>query len=239
MTSGKFDEEFRRMSTIGRQVHQARLLCNESFSATNEREGSEIATEIVRAMNEADVRVVFVTHLYEFWPLPRAAPREHAVPPRRARQRRESPVPHHRGRAAPDELQRRPLSANVRSRDHGGCAEQRRRAAAGSAPSEHANTRAPSAGAVDSALVSTVGPAADRPVLWHRGRSADLTSPEPSRAPSWTRGAQLCFLSSGSTRPRTAPDPLFEKALRPCLGAGACATPRGRVLEPVGTFQEQ
>ena len=73
--------------------------------------------------------------------------------------------------------------------------------------------------------MSTVGPAAHRPVLWHRGPSAGLTGPEPSRAPSWTRGAQL-LLSSGSTRPRTAPDPLFEKALRPCPGAGACATPR-------------
>jgi hypothetical protein len=73
--------------------------------------------------------------------------------------------------------------------------------------------------------VSTDGPAAHRPVLWHRGPSAGLTGPEPSRAPSWTRGAQL-LLSSGSSRPRTAPDPLFEKALRPCMGAGACATPR-------------
>ena len=42
------------------------LLFNESFAATNEREGSEIATQIVRALLEKDIKVFFVTHLYEF-----------------------------------------------------------------------------------------------------------------------------------------------------------------------------
>jgi DNA mismatch repair ATPase MutS len=41
------------------------LLCNESFAATNESEGSEIAREIVRPLTEGGVRVLFVTHLYE------------------------------------------------------------------------------------------------------------------------------------------------------------------------------
>ncbi len=41
------------------------LLCNESFASTNEREGSEIAEETVRAFVDAGVRVVFVTHLYD------------------------------------------------------------------------------------------------------------------------------------------------------------------------------
>jgi DNA mismatch repair ATPase MutS len=40
------------------------LLCNESFASTNEREGSEIAHQIIRALTEAGIRVVFVTHLY-------------------------------------------------------------------------------------------------------------------------------------------------------------------------------
>jgi DNA mismatch repair ATPase MutS len=67
MTSGKFDEELRRMSAISKEIRpQSLLLCNESFSATNEREGSEIATEIVRAMTGGGVKVVFVTHLFEF-----------------------------------------------------------------------------------------------------------------------------------------------------------------------------
>jgi len=41
------------------------LLCNESFASTNEREGSEIARQIVRALLEVGVRVVFVTHMYD------------------------------------------------------------------------------------------------------------------------------------------------------------------------------
>ena len=42
------------------------LLFNESFAATNEREGSEIAGQIVRALLERRVKIFFVTHLYEF-----------------------------------------------------------------------------------------------------------------------------------------------------------------------------
>lgn len=42
------------------------LLFNESFAATNDREGSEIARQIVSALLEKGVKVFFVTHLYEF-----------------------------------------------------------------------------------------------------------------------------------------------------------------------------
>lgn len=67
MTSGKFDEELVRMSDIVDQITPGSMvLFNESFSATNEREGSEIARQIVCALMEQRVRVVFVTHLYEF-----------------------------------------------------------------------------------------------------------------------------------------------------------------------------
>ena len=66
MTSGKFDEELARMSQIVRAIDRnCLLICNESFSATNEREGSQIADEFLRAMADICVRVVFVTHLYE------------------------------------------------------------------------------------------------------------------------------------------------------------------------------
>ena len=41
------------------------LLCNESLAATNEREGSEIARQVVNAMLEADVKVMFVTHMFD------------------------------------------------------------------------------------------------------------------------------------------------------------------------------
>ncbi len=42
------------------------MLLNESFAATNEREGSEIARQITCALLERRVKVCFVTHLHEF-----------------------------------------------------------------------------------------------------------------------------------------------------------------------------
>jgi hypothetical protein len=66
MTSGKLDEELARMSDIAETITPTGLLlCNESFASTNEREGSEIARQIVRAMVEAQVKTFFVTHLYD------------------------------------------------------------------------------------------------------------------------------------------------------------------------------
>jgi DNA mismatch repair ATPase MutS len=66
MRSGKLDEELDRMSRIVDTLRpSALLLCNESFASTNEREGSELARQILRALRESDVRVVFVTHLTE------------------------------------------------------------------------------------------------------------------------------------------------------------------------------
>ena len=66
MTSGKLDEELRRMSDIASGVtSHALLLCNESFASTNEREGSEIGRQVIRALTESAVRVIFVTHLFD------------------------------------------------------------------------------------------------------------------------------------------------------------------------------
>lgn len=66
MESGKLDEELGRMSTIVDSIRpDSLILFNESFAATNEREGSEIARQIVRALLEKRIRVYFVTHLYE------------------------------------------------------------------------------------------------------------------------------------------------------------------------------
>jgi hypothetical protein len=66
MNSGKFDEELSRMSDIvDRLAPHSMILFNESFAATNEREGSEIARQIVTALLERSVRVFYVTHLYE------------------------------------------------------------------------------------------------------------------------------------------------------------------------------
>lgn len=67
MVSGKLDEELARMSEIVDQMTpNSMLLLNESFAATNEREGSEIARQIVCALVEAGVKLFFVTHLYVF-----------------------------------------------------------------------------------------------------------------------------------------------------------------------------
>lgn len=67
MTSGKFDEELSRMNTLADMLHpHALILFNESFASTNEREGSEIARQIVTALLDSGLKVFFVTHLYPF-----------------------------------------------------------------------------------------------------------------------------------------------------------------------------
>ncbi|HEY1699943.1 MAG TPA: hypothetical protein VGG75_09570 [Trebonia sp.] len=66
MEKGKLDEELQRLSvTAGDIGPGALLLCNESFASTNEREGSEIARQIIRALTEDGVRILFVTHMYD------------------------------------------------------------------------------------------------------------------------------------------------------------------------------
>jgi DNA mismatch repair ATPase MutS len=67
MESGKLDEELSRMSEIADWITPGSLmLFNESFASTNEREGSEIAGQIVNALLERDIKVLFVTHMFEF-----------------------------------------------------------------------------------------------------------------------------------------------------------------------------
>ncbi|HUY60239.1 MAG TPA: DNA mismatch repair protein MutS [Candidatus Dormibacteraeota bacterium] len=66
LRSGRLDEELRRMSDIvDRLAPGGIVLCDESFSGTNEREGSEIARQVVRALLEAGVGVFVVTHFFE------------------------------------------------------------------------------------------------------------------------------------------------------------------------------
>ncbi len=65
MKSGKLDEELSRMSAIVDRIRPGCLmLFNESFAATNEREGSEIAGQIVDAFLERGMKVLFVTHMF-------------------------------------------------------------------------------------------------------------------------------------------------------------------------------
>jgi len=46
------------------------LLCNESFASTNEREGSEIARQIVRALVEAGITVRYSSLRPGAWVVP-------------------------------------------------------------------------------------------------------------------------------------------------------------------------
>jgi DNA mismatch repair ATPase MutS len=67
MERGKLDEELSRMNDIVDRIKPTSMaLFNESFASTNEREGSEIARQITNALVERGIKVIFVTHLYEF-----------------------------------------------------------------------------------------------------------------------------------------------------------------------------
>jgi hypothetical protein len=58
MQGGKFDEELRRMREIVDELREHSLLLgNESFAATNEREGGEIARQILSALLEKRVKI--------------------------------------------------------------------------------------------------------------------------------------------------------------------------------------
>jgi DNA mismatch repair ATPase MutS len=67
MNSGKLDEELARMNRILMSVTpNSLLLMNESFATTTEREGSQIAQNVVEALYENQTKIIMVTHLFEF-----------------------------------------------------------------------------------------------------------------------------------------------------------------------------
>lgn len=67
MTHGRLDDELARMSELIDGIDAgALLLCNESFASTNEREGSEIGREVVCALLESRIRIIYVTHQFDF-----------------------------------------------------------------------------------------------------------------------------------------------------------------------------
>ena len=67
MNSGRLDEELSRMNRIVERIGDGSLLLlNESFATTTEKEGSVIAYDIIKALNEAGVRILTVTHLLSF-----------------------------------------------------------------------------------------------------------------------------------------------------------------------------
>ena len=65
MKLGKFDEEIKRFSEIVDHITcGSRLLFNESFSSTNVNEASMIAGQIIEALLQRNISILFVTHLY-------------------------------------------------------------------------------------------------------------------------------------------------------------------------------
>jgi DNA mismatch repair ATPase MutS len=67
MKSGKLDEEMDRMNEIAGRLRRGSLVIfNESFSSTNEREGSELHRQISKALTENGVEVFSVSHLYTY-----------------------------------------------------------------------------------------------------------------------------------------------------------------------------
>ena len=67
MSSGKLDEELVRMSNIIDEIKSGDiLLSNESFSSTNDLEGSEIFGQITDGLMDSGVEVFSVTHLVNY-----------------------------------------------------------------------------------------------------------------------------------------------------------------------------
>ena len=66
LESGKLDEDLARLSEIANLIKPNTLiLFNESLSSTNEREGSEIARQIIKAFLEKNIKMFFVTHFFD------------------------------------------------------------------------------------------------------------------------------------------------------------------------------
>ncbi len=67
LSRGRLEEELRRMSDIITQLSpDSLLLLNESFASTTEKEGAQIAYNIILPLYEKGIHVMMVTHLHEF-----------------------------------------------------------------------------------------------------------------------------------------------------------------------------
>ena len=77
LQGGKLHEELGRLATlVGACTPASLVLLNESLASTNEREGAEIARQVVTALADSGVEVWFVTHNHQF-----AADLHHAALP--------------------------------------------------------------------------------------------------------------------------------------------------------------
>lgn len=67
LSRGRLEEELKRMSSILSQLSgDSLLLLNESFASTTEKEGSQIADNIIKPLYQKGIEVMMVTHLHEF-----------------------------------------------------------------------------------------------------------------------------------------------------------------------------
>lgn len=67
LSRGRLEEELKRMSGIISQLSSdSLLLLNESFASTTEKEGSQIAYNIIMPLYQKKIEVMMVTHLHEF-----------------------------------------------------------------------------------------------------------------------------------------------------------------------------
>lgn len=111
MRSGKLDEELSRMSNIADAIRpRAVVLFNRPFASTNEREGSQIASEVIRAFRESGIRIFLVTHLFDLADsLFKRATGGALFLRAEARCERKTDFQADRGKAAFDQLWQRPL----------------------------------------------------------------------------------------------------------------------------------
>ncbi len=67
LSRGRLEEELKRMDNIIRCLKRdSLLLLNESFASTTEKEGSQIAHNIIGPLYEKGIDIMMVTHLHEF-----------------------------------------------------------------------------------------------------------------------------------------------------------------------------
>lgn len=67
LSRGRLEEELKRMSSIISQLSTDSLvLLNESFASTTEKEGSQIAYNIIMPLYKKKIEIMMVTHLHEF-----------------------------------------------------------------------------------------------------------------------------------------------------------------------------
>lgn len=67
MTYGRLKDELARMRDLTNRITpESMVLWNEPFASTSEREATEILTPITQALLDSGVKVVVVTHLYDF-----------------------------------------------------------------------------------------------------------------------------------------------------------------------------